>query len=436
MKVLVVGSGGREHALAWALNRDPEVRELYAAPGNPGIAEVATCVPINPTDIEQLASFATTRSIDMTVVGPEAPLALGIVDSFQKKGLRIFGPDRKAAQIETSKSFAKNLCSRFGIPTPHWETFTSAANATKALDHLVPPWVIKADGLASGKGTTVTSDREEAKAAIHRELEREPGRIVIEQFIDGWEASFMVTVSAGRTQWLAPILQDYKPAFDGDIGPNTGGMGVYTPVQRVTPSLVERVEKTILTPAVRGMEETMIPFHGLLYLNAIIPHGTEDPYVLEFNARFGDPETQGVAPLVKKGLSAHLRGIAENSSTPPVPECLDSACVVVVLASKGYPTNPSIGDGITIRPFSNPNVVVFYAGTARNPAGELVTAGGRVLNVVATGANVDSARKEAYSLIGSAVHFSGMHYRSDIGSPHPRRRRETLNQSPSFQSGG
>jgi phosphoribosylamine--glycine ligase len=422
VKVLVVGSGGREHALAWALSRDPEVDELYATPGNPGIAELASCVPINPTGIEQLVSFATERDIDLTVVGPEAPLALGIVDSFRERGLRIFGPDRRAARIETSKSFAKELCSQFHIPTPRWETFTDATDAGRALDRFGPPWVVKADGLAAGKGTTVTRDRHEAEAAIHRELQRDPGKVVVEEFIDGWEATFMATVSHSRIQWLTPVFQDYKPVFDGDVGPNTGGMGCFTPLPTVSPSLVEKVKNAILTPAVAAMEKLGVHYQGLLNLNAIIRHGTQDPYVLEFNARFGDPEGQGVAALIENGLAAHLYAVAEDSDQPPIPECRQSACVVVVLASKGYPTSQTIGDRIVIRPLSNKNVTLFHAGTARNPAGELVTAGGRVLNIVATGASLESARREAYSAIDNAIQFSGMHYRSDIGAHRTRQR--------------
>lgn len=422
MNVLVVGSGGREHAMVWALSRDREVAEIYSAPGNPGIAELAKCVQINTTSIDQLASFATEHSIDLTVVGPEAPLAQGIVDTFQERGLDIFGPNRKAAQIETSKSFAKDVCSRFHIPVPRWETFTSASDAMEALDRFGPTWVVKADGLAAGKGTTVTHDRREAEAAIRRELQLESGRIVIEEFIDGWEATFMATVSSGRVQWLMPVFQDYKPALDGDAGPNTGGMGCFTPVSTVTPSLLERVRETILTPVVEAMEKIGVHYQGVLNLNAIVRHGTEDPYVLEFNARFGDPEWQGASALVERGLASHLFEVSKNLEEPPVPKCRDSASVVVVLASKGYPTSQSIGDKITIRPFSNGNVTILHAGTARNQAAELVTAGGRVLNLVATGPSVESARKEAYSLIGSSVQFSGMYYRSDIGSPRKRRR--------------
>lgn len=422
MKVLVVGSGGREHAMVWALSRDPEVVEIYAAPGNPGIAEQAKCVPINTTNIDQLASFAAEHRIDLTVVGPEAPLAQGIVDAFQESGLHIFGPNRKAAQIETSKSFAKNLCSKFHIPVPRWETFTRIPDALAALDRFDPPWVVKADGLAAGKGTTVTDDRREAETAIRREMQREPGRIVLEEFVDGWEATFMATVSSGRVQWVTPVFQDYKPALDGDAGPNTGGMGCFTPVPTITPSLMEKVKKSILTPTAEAMAKMGLPYQGVLNLNGIVRYGTGDPYVLEFNARFGDPEWQGASALVEKNLAAHLLAVSNNQKNPPLPESRNVASVVVVLASKGYPTSQSIGDKITVKPFHNSKVTLLHAGTARNPAGELVTAGGRVLNVVATGPSVDSARREAYSVIESSVQFSGMQYRSDIGSARRRRR--------------
>ncbi len=422
MKVLIVGSGGREHALSWALSKDPSAMEIYAAPGNPGIADIATCVPIGLDNIDGLASFASKNMIDLTVVGPEAPLGAGIVDTFRKQNLLIFGPDKNAARIETSKSFAKDLCTRYGLPTPRWETFTDKSRAIKALYELGPPWVIKADGLAAGKGTTVTRERREAEAAIQRELEREPKRIVMEEFIDGWEASFTATVSADRVQWLAPVFQDYKPAFDGDSGPNTGGMGVYTPVPSVTQSLVEKVRKKILDPAVAALRKEGAPFQGVLYLNVIVKHGTEDPYVLEFNARFGDPEAQGIMPLVKRGLFAHLNAIAANSDTPPLLESSQSASIVVVLACKGYPDNPSTRELIALRPLANSNIVVFHSGTARNSNGHLVTSGGRVLNVAATGPSVESARKDAYSVIGKSIQFPGMHYRSDIGSTQIRRR--------------
>jgi phosphoribosylamine--glycine ligase len=422
MKILIVGGGGREHALAWTLSKDPSINEVYAAPGNPGIAEIATCVPIGSSNIDELAAFASKHTIDLTVVGPEAPLGAGIVDRFRRQNLPIFGADKRAARIETSKSFAKDLCSRYGLPTPRWETFTDKTRASRFLNEVGPPWVIKADGLAAGKGTTVTKDRREAETAIQRELARDPKRIVMEEFIDGWEASFTATISANRVQWLAPVFQDYKPAFDGDSGPNTGGMGVYTPVPSVTESLVEKVRNMILDPAAAALAKEGAPFQGVLYLNVIVKHGTEDPYVLEFNARFGDPEAQGIMPLVNHGLLAHLSSIAANSVKPPLPECSQSASVVVVLASKGYPENPSTGDPITLQPLSNSQVILFHAGTARDSNRQLVTSGGRVLNVAATGPSLESARRDAYSVIGKSIQFPGMHYRSDIGSGRIRHR--------------
>ncbi len=423
MRVLVVGGGGREHGLALALSREAQVSALFAAPGNPGISQLAKCVPIGPTSISQLVTFAKEQKIDLTVVGPEAPLGMGIVDSFRENGLRVFGPNRSAARIETSKSFTKGLCSQFHIPTPRWDTFTNPVEAEKALDYFGPPWIVKADGLAAGKGTTVTSDRSQAKIAIERELQRDPGRVVLEEFIDGWEATFMATVSSGRVQWMAPVLQDYKPLFDGDTGPNTGGMGCFTPLPTVTPSLVEKVKNTILTRTVEAMKESGVHCQGILNLNAIVRYGTEEPYVLEFNVRFGDPEGQATMALVENGLAEHLYAVAEDSPNPPLPECRESACVLVVLASKGYPASQSIGDRITIRPMPNKNVAILHAGTANSPSGELVTSGGRVLNVTATGPSVESAREDVYSVIGSLVHFNGMQYRSDIGAAQARQRK-------------
>ena len=423
MKILIVGSGGREHALAWAISKDPQATGIYAAPGNPGVANLGTCVPIDATDIQQLANFAYDEEIDLTIVGPEAPLGAGIVDVFQERNLRIFGPNKNAARIESSKSFAKDLCFRHRIPIPRWESFTDKNLAIKALDHMGPPWVVKADGLAAGKGTTVTNKKREAEDAIVWELRREPRRIVIEEFIDGWEASFTATVSGGHAQWLAPVFQDYKPIRDGDSGPNTGGMGVYSPIPSVTPRLVEKVKKTILDPTVDALKKEKAPYQGVLYINVIVKHGTEEPMVLEYNARFGDPEAQGIAPLVKRGLVQHMNAVAEDSSKAPSPECESSAAVVVVLASRGYPDSPVTGDPIRIGKLNKDNVTLFHAGTARNKAGDLVTAGGRVLNVTATGPDVQSARKSVYSVIESSVHFEGMQYRRDIGSGEIRRRK-------------
>ena len=426
MKTLVIGNGGREHALAWALSKDPDTTKIYAAPGNPGIGQIATLVPINATSVGDLVAFASREKIDLTIVGPEAPLAVGIVDSFHKRKLKIFGPNKKAARIETSKSFAKDLCWRHGIPVPRWETFTESSEAMKALDRMGPPWVVKADGLAAGKGTTVTSDRHEAREAIHRELKREPGRIVLEEFIDGWEASFTATVSGGHAQWVAPVFQDYKPIYDGDTGPNTGGMGAYSPVSTVTPTLIDKVRKGILDPTVAAMVEENVPFQGVLYLNVIVKQGTEDARLLEFNARFGDPEAQGIMPLVRGGLLVHINAIATDASKAPSPDVDTAASVVVVLASKGYPANPSTGEKISIKPFDRSKVMIFQAGTMKNATGELVTAGGRVLNVCATGPDVRSARQDAYSTINGSIYFPGMQYRRDVASGETRQRRLEL----------
>ena len=358
----------------------------------------------------------------MTVVGPEAPLGLGIVDSFRAHNLKIFGPSQNAARIETSKSFAKDLCTQFHIPTPRWKMFTSESEAIGALDGFGPPWVVKADGLAAGKGTTVTRNKREAEAAIHRELQREPGRIVLEEFIDGWEATFMATVSKGEVQWLTPVFEDYKPLSDGDAGPNTGGMGCFTPIPTVTPSLVEKVRGSILSPVVAAMEKVGVHYQGVLNLNAIVRRGSEEPFMLEFNARFGDPEGQGAVMLVEKGLASHLSSVAEDLDVAEPPQCRQGVCVVVVLASKGYPASPTTGDKIMIRPVPDENVTFLHAGTSKNSSGELVTAGGRVLNVVATGDSVERARKAAYSTIKSSVQFKGMQYRTDIGAHRARRR--------------
>ena len=424
MKILIIGSGGREHALAWTISKEPEASKIYAAPGNPGIAEIGTCIPINATNTKDLAAFASKEQIDLTIVGPEASLGAGIVDVFRKNKLKIFGPDKRAAQIETSKSFAKDICTRYNIPAPRWQSFTHPALASKALDEMGPPWVIKADGLAAGKGTTVTNDRHEAEVAIRTELSREPGRIVVEEFIDGWEASITATVSAGgKVQWLAPVFQDYKPIHDGDSGPNTGGMGVYSPVPKLTPQIVEKVRNDVLEPSIRAMVKEGSPFQGVLYLNVIVKHGTEDPRLLEFNARFGDPEAQGILPLVRHGLLAHMMGVVEDSRRAPQPECADEASVVVVLASKGYPSNPVTGDKIAITKWSQNNVALFHAGTSRTSTGDLVTSGGRVLNVAATGHDVEFAREAAYSTIHQSIYFPGMQYRHDIGSNEVRHRR-------------
>ena len=394
------------------------VEQVYAAPGNPGIGEVGKCIEINPTDITGLAKFAADHNIDLTVVGPEQPLALGIVDAFREKDLRIFGPNTDAAQVETSKTYAKQVCLKNRIPSPRWNVYGDSKDAIAALDEYGPPWVVKADGLAAGKGTTVTRDKKEAVDAVRREIKRSPGQVILEEFIEGWEATFMATISGGRIQWLTPVFQDYKPAYDDDTGPNTGGMGCFSPVPEVSDSLIRRVRESILEPMINGLRRDGVNYQGILNLNAIVKRETGEPMVLEFNARFGDPECQGVMSLVDGGLANHISQVADNIHSTKSPDCKPStACVVVVVASKGYPTGQEIGDKITLRPVIKPNVRLFHAGTSRDRTGGLVTAGGRVLNIAATGPNLESARNNAYATIRQAVHFEGMQYRTDIGLP-------------------
>ena len=423
MKVLVIGRGGREHALAWALAKDNDVCKIYAAPGNPGISAVADCVPIQATDIKGLVRFAEERRIDLTIVGPEDPLALGVVDEFEARGLRIFGPNKKAAQIESSKSFAKDLFARLGIPTARWRAFEDAEEALKALVDFGPPWVVKADGLASGRGVDITMVFEEAEDSVVRRLSSH-GRILLEEFIDGWEVTCMATIAGEKISWMTPVFQDYKPIFDNDHGANTGGMGVFTPVADVNTRLIDQVRNTIFEPISRGLVEEETPFYGLLCLNAIIPHGTEDPKVLEFNARFGDPEAQGLAPLIRFGFARHCWEIANKEPVISLPTCSDMSSVVVVLASEGYPVDPTLGVPIDIHSGETPGVLMFHAGTEQTPNGDLVTAGGRVLNIVATGPELADAREKAYRYLRSSVSFAGMQFRTDIAAG--RRRTRTL----------
>jgi phosphoribosylamine--glycine ligase len=422
MKVLVVGRGGREHALAWALARDPDVRRVFAAPGNPGMAEVATCVPLALDDFAGLAQLASDERIDLTVVGPEDPLAGGIVDVFRARGLRIFGPDKRAARIESSKSFAKQLFQQYNVPTPAWAAFDDVAQAVQALDRFGPPWVIKADGLTAGKGVAITADRAEAEAAIRRHLKRPPGRIVLEAFIDGWEATFMVTVAADKLCWHTPVFQDYKPAFEGDTGPNTGGMGVFTPVPTATERVKSRVRDEILQRTATALAACDSAFYGTLCLNGIVAYDTGDPYVLEFNSRFGDPEAQGLMPLVEGGLASHLSDIADQRVASGIPRVRECASVGVCVVTRGYPTDECYGDEITISRPPPEGVVLLHAGTTRRPGGSLVTAGGRVFNVVATSSTVRQARADVYDFLESGMHFSGMYYRRDIALEEARHR--------------
>jgi len=417
MKLLIVGSGGREHALAWKLKMSRHHTHIFCAPGNAGIAKIATCVPIKSGDIRELAKFASDMKIDLTIVGPEAPLAEGIVDEFHREGLPIFGPSRGAAQLEASKAFAKSIMRRNRIPTAEAKRFTDAGEAVRGLDEFKPPWVIKADGLAAGKGVTVTADRQKAEEAIRDALEKhafgEAGKLVLlEEYLDGEELSVMAISDSRKVLILAPA-QDHKRVFDNDEGPNTGGMGAYSPVPTATPELLKEVHDRILQPCIEGMAEQDSPFRGILYAGLALTR--EGPKVIEFNCRFGDPETQVILPRMKDDL---LLVMMESIGSGLHRDRLDftgEAALSIVAASGGYPGDYRTGIPITgLDEAEKAGAVVFHAGT-RPEGGAVLTAGGRVLNITATGPTLPDAARKAYEAAGM-IKFEGMHYRRDIGA--------------------
>ncbi len=419
MKVLVIGSGGREHALVWKLRQSPLVTELYCAPGNAGIEQVATCISLAADDVAGLRKFVQTEGISLTVVGPEAPLAAGIADDFRRSKLRIFGPSRNAARIESSKSFAKELMVRQGIPTAASKTFADAGAARSYIQRQPLPVVIKADGLAQGKGVIVATTREQAMGAITDILDRRVfgeagGQIVIEEFLDGEELTVMAFTD-GKTVVPMVAAQDHKRVGDGDSGPNTGGMGAYAPAPLGTRTLLHAVEGTVLRPVVEALSRVGSPFQGVLYAGMMIVRGK--PYVLEFNARFGDPETEVVLPLLKTDLAEVLLAVTEHRLDQCTIEWQPGAAVCVVLTSGGYPG--SYATGLPIRGLpppgeGAPDAVVFHAGTKRQ-GHQIVTAGGRVLAVSGIASSLRQARDQAYQL-AQAITFEGRHLRSDIAA--------------------
>jgi phosphoribosylamine--glycine ligase len=423
MKVLIVGGGGREHALAWKIAQSPRVTRLYCAPGNPGIARVAECLPIPPDNIAALRDAVKAHRVDLTVVGPEAPLAAGIVDEFRKDKLLIFGPHKAAARIEASKAFSKDLMVRLRIPTAEAQTFTTLAPALAYLDRRDAPLVVKADGLAQGKGVVVAATRAEAREAVRAMLEGKAfgeagARVVIEEFLEGEELTVMAFTDGKTVIPLAPA-QDHKRVGDGDTGPNTGGMGAYAPAPIGTRELIERVRHTILEPVVEGLSRGGSPFHGVLYAGLMLVGG--EPKVLEFNARMGDPETQAVLPLLKTDVVDVLAAVAEHRLDGLTVEWHDRAAVCVVMAAPGYPGPPTKGLPIHgLAELERPDeLVVFHAGTAAGPGG-IVTAGGRVLGVTGIGGTLEAARDRAYAG-ARRISFDGMHYRSDIAARALRR---------------
>ncbi|MFI6076799.1 phosphoribosylamine--glycine ligase [Actinoplanes sp. NPDC051343] len=402
MRVLLIGSGGREHAIALGLAADPSVDFLAAAPGNPGIAQVAELHQVTATDPAAVAALAVELTADLVVVGPEAPLVAGVADAVRAKGIACFGPSAAAAQLEGSKEFAKGVMAAAGVPTALSYACTDEAAVRRALDDLGTPYVVKNDGLAAGKGVVVTDDR--AAAAKHA---ADCGKVVIEQYLPGPEVSLFVVTDGTAALPLMPA-QDFKRLADGDAGPNTGGMGAYAPLSWAPHNLVPQVMREVVEPTLAEMRKRETPFAGLLYVGlALTPDG---PKVIEFNARFGDPETQVVLALLETPLGGLLSAAATGTlaAHPPL-RWREGAAVTVVVAGKDYPATPRTGD--VIEGAERPGVI--HAGTARRADGALVSAGGRVLSLTATGANLTEAREAAYAL-ADGVRLDGAHYRTDI----------------------
>ncbi len=418
LKVLVIGSGGREHTLAWKIAQDPRVERVYAAPGSDGMAAVAESTGIGVGDLEALADFAAAQEIALTVVGPEAPLAAGIVDLFRERGLRIFGPDREGAQLESSKAFTKEILAEAGVPTAAYETFTEVEPAREFARHLGAPLVVKADGLAAGKGVVICATVEEADSAIESMLRdgrfgEASRRIVIEEFLDGEEASFMALTDGKHVLALASS-QDHKAAFDGDKGPNTGGMGAYSPAPVISDERYSEVIETVIEPTVAALARRGIDYRGVLYAGLMIHEGRAK--VLEYNVRFGDPECQPIMVRLRSSLVDLIEAAIDGRLGEVSAEWDEGSAVCVVMASGGYPGDYSKGEVITgiEQAAGLEGVEVFHAGTKRDEQGRWLSSGGRVLGVTATGADVREAVERAYGAVG-AIDWNDVHYRGDIG---------------------
>jgi phosphoribosylamine--glycine ligase len=417
MKVLVVGGGGREHALCWKIAQSPLVKKVFCAPGNAGIARQAECVNISADDVGELRKFAVDKKVDLTVVGPEAPLCAGIVDAFESRGLKVFGPSQKAARIEGSKVFAKNLMERHSIPTAAFRTFDSADRALAYIDMVGAPLVVKADGLAAGKGVIVCETVAEAHDAIKRIImEGEFGeageQVVVEACLEGEEAS-VLAFTDGRTIAFMPSCQDHKPVADGDRGPNTGGMGAYSPAPVITREIESVIERDVVVQAVHAMNREDRPYKGVLYAGVMM---TDDvPNVLEFNCRFGDPEMQPLAMRLKSDIVPILLAVVDGNLEDAEIEWHDGAALCVVMASGGYPGKYEKGKVITglDEVAGMDDVVVFHSGTKAD-GDRVLTNGGRVLGVTARGKSIAEAQQRAYEAV-KRIRFDGAHYRTDIG---------------------
>ena len=417
MKLLVIGAGGREHAIAWKLAQSPRITEVLVAPGNPGTAREPKLRNLAPSAVADLVELAQREQVGFTVVGPEAPLAAGVVDAFRAAQLPIFGPTRAAAQLESSKDFAKQFLIRHNIPTAKYETFSDAAAAHAYIEREGAPIVIKADGLAAGKGVVVAMSADEAHAAINMMLlDNKMGdagaRVVIEEFMEGEEASFIV-MADGRNALALATSQDHKRLLDGDRGPNTGGMGAYSPAPVVTPEVHERVMREVIKPTLVGMAAEGLPYTGFLYAGLMIDDEGR-PRVVEFNCRLGDPETQPILMRLKSDLADLVEAAIAGTLDQSKAEWDPRFALGVVLAAAGYPDSPRKGDPITGLPtHALADAHVFHAGTAEQD-GQVVTAGGRVLCVTALGDDVHAAQRRAYE-VAAAIHFDGCQYRRDIG---------------------
>lgn len=417
MNVLVIGSGGREHTLVWKLSQSDRVEKIYTAPGNAGTAELGENVAIEAKDIKGLIGFAKKKSIDLTVVGPEAPLTKGIVDRFQESGLRVFGPDQKAAQLEGSKVFSKNLMKKYDIPTAGYNVFTDPEEAISYIEKKGSPIVVKAEGLAAGKGVIVAENVDQAVDAINEimikgKFGKAGERIVVEEYLEGEEATVLAFVDGETIKPMVPS-QDHKQAYDNDKGPNTGGMGAYAPAPVVDTQLMDKVYQEILKPTVEALKNEGIVYKGVLYCGLMIKDGI--PKVLEYNVRFGDPEAQVVLPLLKTDLVEVIEAVLEGRLIDIDIEWLEKKSLCVIMASGGYPIKyekyKKINGVTQVKKMTD--LMVFLAGTAVKE-GQLVTAGGRVLAVTAIGDNFQEVIKKAYSGVGN-INFEDAHYRSDIG---------------------
>ncbi|MDQ0199501.1 phosphoribosylamine--glycine ligase [Neobacillus ginsengisoli] len=416
MKVLVVGGGGREHAIVWKLAQSPKINHLYCAPGNPGIAEVAECVSISVTEIEKLADFAKKEQIDLTFVGPEEPLSKGIVNYFKQQGLQIFGPSKEAAMIEGSKAFAKELMIKYHIPTAKYATFTNFEEALAYVRLNGAPIVIKADGLAAGKGVVIAKTETEAEEALKNMLMEVKfgsagSRVVVEEYLEGEEMTLLSFVMGSTVKPMIPA-QDHKPVFNGDLGPNTGGMGTYAPLPQINSSMVERIMKEIVEPTAEAMVIEGCPFEGILYTGLML---TKDgPKVIEYNARFGDPETQVVLPLLETDLLDILMASLSGELKKLEVKWKDKSAVCVIMSSAGYPGPYETGKVIQGLDEVKYPTFVFQAGTTEKD-GNTITNGGRVLGITAIGDNLKEARDLAYLAV-EKISFNGAHFRTDIGS--------------------